>query len=745
MNKILCLLLALLVGVVAVEAAPVALGETMIEKCPDMAVCGGLVWRVDDMSILCEDIEADAIRVTLSLSGCLKPDEKLLHVSFTGWTEDSVLLALRLRDATNNGAVRLLELGLAEGAIVTIKEHDASAQLGFLVDNWTKWYEVNMIGCGRRLFIAAMDDTYCFHFFSYAPDTGALVSLGKRPLAAYTAALPYGGDLLIAGPSEADESLLELTRLSLDDGTTQLLDTVALDSALRAANFAWDGAEERLYYSFNNTVYSLSPGSAEAPKAVGTLDSAPAELRLGVVSGNRYAALSESGQLLSCDIRDSVTFSAQLRIANCVDDEIVVAAARDFGVAHPGCAVSVADVPEEADLLSRLKAHPSEYDGYVLSLCTDLYRSLGESGSVADLSGITALTVAAADMTPRMANVLQMDGHLCAVPTAVGSFCQLLNVPAVQALTGLSREALPTDWPGFLKLLAQLAESDALSAVGDYCLYDADMPADGLRDMVFGTLVQDCLLWIEADDSAIDRLPQAMLPALEAFNSVDWSRLSATESLPSFSQSSAASDDFLFEQSGSDRTALLDSGMPDIAVAPQVAGMELWPLSIQPGGERLISQVAFVLCINPSSDHLETALSFAAHVWEMTNVETKMALCQSMNTPVANVAYQDDLDIMAQDVALLQQDIAAARTDEERAYLQAQLNDLQAYMEDYRNNGQWLASEASIARYRSLADALVPIAPDFGFDDAQSNLMIQFLDGALTAEAYADRFANAMR
>ena len=741
MKKMLCLLLTLLAGVIAVNIEPVALGDAMTERCPDMAVCGGLVWRVDDMTILCEDVEAGAIRATLPLSECLQPDEKLLRVSVAAWTKNSVMLALTLSD----GAIRLEALDLADGTISAIKEYDASEQLGFLADDRAKWYEVNMIGCGRRLFIAALDDAYHFHFFSYTPDTEALVPLGERSLAAYTAAMPYDGDLLIAGPSEADESLLELTRLSLDDGSTQLLGTVVLDSALHAANFAWDGSEGLLYYSINNTVYALSPGSAEAPKAVGALDSAPAELRLGVVAGDRYAALSENGRLLSCDIHSAVTFTAQLRIANCVDDEIVVAAARDFGVDHPGCTASVADIPEETNLLSDLKAHPSEYDAYVLDLRSDLYRSLGESGFIADLSGIDTLVSATSDMTPRMAKALQMDGHLCAVPTAIGSYCQLLNVPAAQALTGLSPEALPTDWPGFLALLGQLADSGALATDGDYRLFDADMPADVLRDMVFGSMVQDCLLWIEADETAVDRLSQALPPVLEAFNGVDWSRLSATDGFPPISPQSATSGDVLFEQGDSGRTALLDSGMPDITVAPQAEGMAHWPLSVQPGGERLISQVAFVLCVNPHSDSPEAALAFAAHAWEKTNVETKMALCQSMNTPVANAAYQEDLDYMAQDTALLKQDIAETQDAEARASLQAQLDDLQAYMEDYRNNGQWLASEASIARYRSLADALVPIAPDFGFDDALSDLMFQFLDGALTPEAYANRFAEAVR
>ena len=118
MKRILCLLLAMLVGVMAADAAPVALGDAMNEKCPDMAVCGGLVWRVDDMAILCEDVEAGAIRATLPLSECLQPGEKLLRVSVAAWTEDSVLLALYVSDS----AIRLLELSLAEGTISAIKE-----------------------------------------------------------------------------------------------------------------------------------------------------------------------------------------------------------------------------------------------------------------------------------------------------------------------------------------------------------------------------------------------------------------------------------------------------------------------------------------------------------------------------------------------------------------------------------------------------------------------------------------------
>ena len=46
MKKLLCLLLIVLAGVMGVCAAPVALSEETVDLCPDLAVCGGMIWRV---------------------------------------------------------------------------------------------------------------------------------------------------------------------------------------------------------------------------------------------------------------------------------------------------------------------------------------------------------------------------------------------------------------------------------------------------------------------------------------------------------------------------------------------------------------------------------------------------------------------------------------------------------------------------------------------------------------------------
>ena len=747
MKKQLCVFLSLLIILSCVSLAPTALAEDPAGHCPDLASCKGLVWHIDDSgTILCEDIENRRGTCTLPLSELHEADEHLTCVSIASWTEGSVMLTLGLRDAAGAPTLRLLELAPTAEAIDVIKTLDATEQLGFLIDGDTPWYEVNTVGCQERLYIAALDADYRFHLYGYAPGSQAPLSLGECPLDSYIAALPYGDDMLIAGPNPMDDGLLELTCLCLDDGSTRPLDAVRVDSAVRASNFAWDESQQRLYYTVNNTVYALSPGSAEAPKPVGTLSAMPAQLRVGAVVGSRYIALAERGALLSCDVQAAAAPSVVLRVANIAGDEALIEATRSFGVAHPGCSVSIADAVDEADALADAENHVSDCDVYVLTLRSRLYRAFLESGFVADLSASPALSSAAADMTGQMASAIQSEGRLCAMPMAVGNYCQSLNVPALQALTGRSREEIPTDWPGFLALLEQLADSGALSRDGDYRLYDADMPAEGLREMLLGWMLQDCRLWAEADDSAAERLPQAILPALEAFDRIDWSRLTATDDWDgALGGSFSASSGLQFEQGNGAREALLSDGMLDIAVTPQMEGMELWPLSVCPGGARLIGQVATAVCVNPYSANPEASLAFVAYTWENTDIETRMSLCQSMNAPTLNAAYSEDLAYMAEDAAALQQSIDAAQNDGERASLQDALDQLQAYMEDYRQNGRWLTTQESISRYRAHADDLVPIGPDFGADDLQEDLMFQFLDGTITPNQFADRLSEALK
>ena len=74
----------------------------------------------------------------------------------------------------------------------------------------------------------------------------------------------------------------------------------------------------------------------------------------------------------------------------------------------------------------------------------------------------------------------------------------------------------------------------------------------------------------------------------------------------------------------------------------------------------------------------------------------------------------------------------------------ASLDELEAYMADYRENARWLTSEESIARYRRFAGALVPVAPDIDFESPLGALMVSYLDGNLTPAQFIDRLPGTM-
>lgn len=735
MRQTLCLLLAALLCLplfaVAETAAPLE-AAAPLGACPGLAVTGALVWQIADGEVLCQRPETGETVARLGVNTLLSPTEVLAYQGITSWTEDSVMLLLGLTGDGEGRRAALIELTNKDGAVCVRNALDASSALGFLFGD-SQWIEIDAIGCGERLFIAAMDARYAFHFHVYTPGTNTMTPLGERPLEAFHAAIPYGDDPLLAVPAE-DDSLLSLMSLSLDDGATRLMRTVPVDSARRLFNFAYSDEEKRLYFTSNGTVYALNPSGEAAPEVVGAMDAVPAELRLGAVTHDRFIVHAElPGQLLSCTLR-SRTEAAPLRVFNPVGEAVVYTAAGAFGVANPAYAVSVTENGDEADALAALQSGTASFDACVLRLNGDAYRAMREGDLLAKLSDSTILSDAIADMPARLQDALISDGALLACPVSVTNACQLLNIRALERLAGCSRDALPTDWVGFFDLLKQLADRGALIGSDDYCLYDGALPSGALREMLFSWMLQDCFLWLDAKEGTPDALAGALTPVLEAFNAVPWDRLG----LPEEGADTAYGSGFEPATGNGDvPPSLILDGALEIAEMPLPECYEFWPLSLEPGGARLIAQNVSAICVSPDSPHVQAATAFVEYLWNNLDAVTRASLCQSMNAPVLNPDYDDDLAYLQQSADLLRQDMDAAQSAGERAQLGAELADLEAYLDDYRENARWLISEASVARYRAQANRLQPTASDAWFTDAVAGAMFEFLNGQLTSAGFA--------
>lgn len=729
MKRMLCFLLAALLCLSAFAVAePAASMDAAVLQgaCPGLAVTGALVWQIADGEVLCQQPETGEIVARIGVDALLKPPEALVYQAITGWTEDSVMLLLGLNGDGGGRRAALVELALRDGAVSVRNALDASAALGFLFTDDAHWIEIDAVGCGERLFIEAMDTQYRFHFHACTPGSNALTPLGEYPLEAFQAAIPYGDSLLLAAPAE-DDALLALTALSLDDGATRPLRTVKVDSARRLFNFAYSDTEKRLYFTSNGTVYALDPSGDAAPEVVGAMDAVPAELRLGAVTRDRFVAHAElPGQLLSCALR-SRTEATPLRVFNPVGEPAVYTAAGAFGVANPAYAVSVTESGDEAGALAALQSGAADFDACVLRLNGDAYRAIRDAGLLADLSDSATLSNAIADMPARLQAALVREGAPIACPVSVANACQLLNIPALEELASCSRDDMPTDWAGFFDLLKQLADQGALIGNEDYCLYDGTLSAKAFREMLFSWMLQDCFLWLDADEGTPGALAEALTPALEAFNAVPWDRLGLPEE----------GADTAYESTDDAPPPLILDGALEIAEMSLPEGYEFWPLSLQPGGPRLIAQNISAICVNPGSSHVQAATAFVECLWDGLDTVTRASLCQSMNAPVLNPDYDDDLAYLQRSSELLRQGMEAAGSVGERAQLGAELADLKAYLDDYLENARWLISEGSVARYRAQADRMQPTASEAWFTDAVAGAMFEFLEGQSTPDGFA--------
>lgn len=733
--------------------------ESLLSECPDLACAGAYVWRYNDGAVLCGDPLTGKTLASLPATELPGAGTAAAYQSLVSWTDDSVLLVL----ASDSGEKRvaLTELNLRDGEICVKDRFMADEKLGFLFDEPDQWLEIDMVSNGQRLFIAALDPGFRFHLYLYTPAGDTLVPLGERPLDVYIAAIPYGRDMLLVGSNLEDEGILEITRLSLEDGSTELLESLALDSALEVFNFACCEEENLLLFTRNNIVYAYTLQSGEEPKPVGMLASAPAFFRLGVTAGERFVCHGETGQLLSCALHGELTLQP-LRIISAEGDETLAAAIRDFNLVYPRYTVSAVMSDGEENLLAR--AADEDFDAYVLWLDSDAFRSLRDKGMIAELSGSGLIDAVADNMPARLRAALAGRNGMSAFPVRIDNYCQLLNVSAVEELCGISREKLPTDWIGFLRLLGRLAKEGALIGSSRFCIFNMDVTAGEFRDTVFSWLMQDCFLWTLEDGSRIGSLEKTLVPILKEFNKIDWTRLGLPEDVwyEDAFMDAGGFDGTMEDKNGGTsftmldpavgeegapvrrtggspaaRTALLTEAYMEIAVIAKADGDEYWPLSVETGGERLLAQNVLVICVNADTPRGEAVRSFVEYLWSRMDMAMKMTVCRTINEPVPNTDYEEDLAYYQQRINELERKTAQEKNPAEKEVMNQQLRQMHAFLEQYRKNAFWAVSEESIAAYRALQDQLIPSPLMLWTDPSIDDAVFDFLDGLASPKQFA--------
>ena len=713
----------------------------------ELASSGTNVWRIREEDIVCEDVaQPDGEPVRMAVADVIRQDAEALQLSadenakpvfmtVISGDEERIRLCLVLKDAEEHTRVILNELACSEGNIRICRTTEITEATDVIFGENAFWLETDMTGLGDSILIYALDNNMVFHVYRYEADAPECTEFAAVPLTNCTALLPYGEDILMAGQSAEVMDAMDLKILSPDSGEANLLKRTETESnAYAAMNFAFNEKENILYYSVDNIAYrlSLEPDSEPVPFAV--MEEVPISNRNVVIVGDRYVLYGESGELLLNDIHAELQ-AVPLCISDMTGIESVREIAAGFSTENRGIFVTASDRSDEESLLTEMLNQSNDYDVYITEMNSSEYSALKAREYLTELDAGESVRKSVADMPDYIRNGVLDGDRLRAIPVGAECECLTWNVNGFTELTGLSREELPTDWTGFLELLGRMAEDGTLDGNTSYMIYEVEVMPENLKELLFSWILQDCLMWVSQDENRINELPAVMTPILQALDRIEWSGLGLLEE----------EEEDLSWLYNEERIPLLSLVNPEIAVMYMEPGTEYWPLSVTAGGDRLVPQTVSVMWINPWSEHQAEALDFLKYYWDHMDILTKMTLCRSMNEPVINTEYNEDVAYLEQMIPEYQAAIGKASTEAEAEALRGELEEMEGFLNDYKENARWSASEQSIAEYRSLAEQMALTVPEFWSADEEDAAVLQYLDGMISADQFVNALVTTLR
>lgn len=694
-----------------------------------LAVTGPYLWRVKDRVVQCINGRSREITAELPVSSLYPEVEDVLALTaFDG----SILLC----SVINTGAdcrVSLYRLALQDGAVAVEGPADATEKLSFLYDQRINWLEVELTGCAGGLLISALDQDQVYRLYLYDPAGGEIRELGSQPLLHYTGVFAWDDDLLLVGPADENPENEVLTRLRLSSGERETVGTILTGTLSQLDCVALDEAGQTLYYLADGIGFRAPVGGDVTPEAFCAVREETAPLRYGALTEGQYIFMDEEGSLLYQDTTE-VLKADTLRILSLADSDQVQSALQAFNLSHPEYLAVMTGGDNPDDVLNAVLNQSADYDAFIVNLGSDLYQALSAKGYLADMGGSSLLSGAVEAFSERIRTRIAAGGKLTAFPVGIQNSVLLLDVAAITDMTGLSREELPGDWIGFLKLLDRLGECGLAEDTGRR-LFESGISVGTFRVTLIAAILQDALLWLNQDENRLPALQAVLTPILQTLEQTDWSQLGLAEE--DEDESAWASDD--------EKTQLLEWVSPEIAVMNIREGCEYWPLSLSENEAPLVPQNVAVFVINPWTKHPEGAIRLAETLCEEMDIITRMELDTSLNEPVENRAYNEDIEYLRTLAPMYEQAIAGTASEEEAAELQSELDDMLEFLENYEKLAAWLVSADSIALYRSLEDLFAIHGDEFWNNESENAIFLQYVDGMLDPDQFVWQLVNTLR
>ena len=531
--------------------------------------------------------------------------------------------------------------------------------------------------------------------------------------------LPYKEGKLLAVINEYSDSMTMRVNV-LDPATGDMEELFALGEmtgSIYPNPIGYDAQSDAFYYEANGELMRVVGADVEAAASVAACPTSYPNCMAVAADGDLL--LSDYETLWKVNINPEERPEARL-IVQYNYNSAMEAARVAFQQAHPEVEVVLAQSP--GDVVQSMMTQVTTPDIYTLSVSSPEYSAVFGRGYMAELTGSEILSNFAAAVYPAIQEVIQKDGEVYGLPLEAYGFGDLSYSPEAFERLGLTEEDVPANWMEFFDLLGRLP--DYLENDPDVTVFETYLTVGDLRYILFSALMDSYMLYISQPENEFSFDTPLFRELMAAFEAVDFEALGASEE----------GMESIYDMGG---TMFYTYGT---SFSPYVTGNspKMLYLGLDEGMQPLVSTDVTVAFVNPFSQNRDLAIEYLEYASEQVDTIMRITMMPGENEPVLNPYFEETLENYDEQIASLETQLLGAEEVDKQA-LEATLEEMQGYRDDFEKNNRYNASEESIAAYREVAGYIV-VSTYLGMDSETSNEYYeqrnQYIDGAITLDEF---------
>lgn len=522
------------------------------------------------------------------------------------------------------------------------------------------------------------------------------------------------GQILLTGWNYEDGTRYVKAYDPASESLTILADKIEVEASFDG--LAYSEESGRLFYTSGGYVmacenFDFANAQPVAEMSAASYSNVPAML----LPGDFYVYVSHE----VCAIRNTAPDTmpdTQLTVYNGMYTDSATKAYYEFTNLHGDVAVVLSQgYIDDAELVERMMNRDSSLDVYVMSASSKAYRSLLERGYMAELDS-EAIAQAVGAMYPGMRAVLERDGQPVAVPVTAYAWKLGLNIEGFEKI-GLSKEELPTDWEGFVDLLAELP--DLLPDDGSVRVFDEYYTQGQVKEELMGKLFEDYHDYISADGRDPAYNTPEMQRICQKILDLDYEALGLKES-----DEDMGMGGMVIVGGGPNQGpyTLIQTG---VGCTPGNFYSECtpWPLSIMPGETAPIALDVTVAFVNPFSKNVPLAQEFLEMMLKHMPDETRYTVSDELNEPKRSAYFEQNMKELDRMIEEMRGEIEKADPVNKPA-LEENLRSLEE-ARAFNEENDWMVSPEDLEWYRAHGDAICAQSYNYIYDDQSGEISEQ--------------------